>query len=269
MGTCTRPDELRAVARRPPKPLDNLLCRPSAEAVQELAWAPRVIGARIGMVGVLHTWPRDLHYHPHVHDIVAGGGLAPDDPWRPARHAFLVPVKPWSVLSRAKFRDALQKPPLVPRVPEPVWHKDWGVHCEPVGRGQEAFRSLAPYLFRVAIRNNRILKLEEGSVTFQGKGSATAQGNICTVSAQEFIRRFLQHGLPDRCIKVRYDGWLSPGNRQLRTRPRQLLGAPASPPKLPTQARALKAPLAGPHCPHCGSTFILRHSLRPQGPWPP
>jgi hypothetical protein len=221
------------------------------------------------MVGVLHTWTRDLHYHPHVHYIVAGGGLATDDTWRPARQDFLVPVKPLSVLFRAKFRDALQKTPLFPPVPEPVWHKDWVVHCEPVGRGQEAFRYLAPYIFRVAISNNRILKLEEGRVTFQYKVSATAQVKLCTVSAQEFIRRFLQHVLPDRFIKVRYYGLLSPGNRQLLTRARQLLGAPASQPKPTTQERAVKALMAGPRCPHCGSSLILLHSLRPQGPWPP
>jgi len=221
------------------------------------------------MVGVLHTWTRALRYHPHVHDIVAGGGLASDDPWRPARPDFLVPVTPLSVLFRAKCRDALQKTALLPLVTEPVWRKDWGVHREPVGRGQEAFRYLAPSIVRVALSTNRLLTLEEGSVTFQYQASATQQVTICTVSAQECIRRFRQHVLPARCITVRYDGLLSPGNRPLLARARQSLGAPASHRKTATQERAVKAPMASPRCPHCGSSFTRVHRLRPQGRWPP
>ena len=92
------------------------------------------------------------------------------------------------------------------------------MHCEPVGTGAAAFRYLAPDLLRVAISTNRVLTLEEGNVTFQDKESATAQVNTSTVPAEEFIRRFLQHELPDRFINVRYDGFLSPGNRQVLTR---------------------------------------------------
>ena len=169
------------------------------------------------MVGVLHTWTRDLRYHPHVHDIVTGGGLAGMGGGGPPVQTSWSMCKPLSVLFRAKFQAQLQKTPLFPLVDAQVWHKDWVVHCAPVGSGQAAFRYLAPYIFRVAISHNRILQLEESNVTFQYKESATAQTRYCRVSAEECIRRFLQHVLPDRFVTVRYYGLLSPGNRQLLT----------------------------------------------------
>lgn len=220
-------------------------------------------------MGVLHTWTRDLRYHPHVHSIATGGGLTADGAWRPSRPDFLVPIKPLAVLFRAKFRDGLHKTALCPRVDEPVWHKDWVVHCEPVGRGQEAFRYLAPYIFRVAISNNRILKLADGQVTFRYTESATAQVKICTVPAEEFIRRFLQHVLPHRFVKVRYYGLLSPGNRHLLTQARQVLGGRAVETKLSGKGGAVQEPMTAPRCPRCGSPLILVQTLRPKRREPP
>lgn len=272
MVTCTLPAALRALARRHQQTLDTLLFRSSSEALQELAWDPRCIGGRIGMVGVLQTWTRDLRYHPQVHDIVPGGGLTADDRWLPSRPDFLVHIKPLSVLCRTTFRDARHKTDLFPLVDAQVWNKDWVVHCEPVGRGAEAFRSLAPYSFRVAISHNRILTRQEGHVTLQDKESATDQVNPCTLPAAECMRRFLQHVLPARFIKVRYDGWLRPTNRHVLTRARALLGAGTveadttghhRPPIDPTDARAL------PRCPTCGRTLIRVQTLRPQGRSPP
>jgi len=279
MVTFTLPEELRALARSHQQTLYNLLFRASAEALQELAADPRFIGGRIGMVGVLHTWTRDLHYHPHVHYIVPGGGLSAEGTWLPSRPDFLVHVKPLSVLFRAKFRDQLKKTGLFPLVDEHVWQKDWVVHCEPVGSGEAAFRYLAPYIFRVALSNNRLLKLEEGKVTFQYKESATDQITCSTVGAEEFIRRFLQHVLPDRFVKVRYYGLLSPGNRHLLNQARQLLGASALETHTIAKHREVKAALGIPRCPKCGSVLILVEILRPQrglkaatpptGRWPP
>jgi hypothetical protein len=275
MVTCTLPEALRALARSHQKPLYTLLFRSSAEAVQELAMDRRFIGGRVGMVGVLHTWTRDLRYHPHVHYIVTGGGLADEGQWQPSRQDFLVHVRPLSVLFRTKFRTQLQKTPLYPLVDTQVWQTDWVVHCQPVGSGQAAFRYLAPYIFRVAISNNRILKLEEGTVTFQYKDSATARTRYCTVSAEEFIRRFLQHVLPDRFVKVRYYGLLSPSNRHLLTQARGLLGTSSSTrhtvgtaPQV-SKRPAVKEPVDAPRCPTCGSPLILVQTLRPTGRWPP
>ena len=90
----------------------------------------------------------------------------------------------------------MKKAGLFALVDQRVWKKDWVVDCEPVGTGAAAFKYLAPYIFRVALSNNRILKLADGLVTFKYKESATKQIKLCTVSAEEFIRRFLQHVLP-------------------------------------------------------------------------
>jgi hypothetical protein len=175
------------------------------------------------MVGVLHTWTRQLLFHPHVHYIVTGGGITDDGRWRSARKDFLVPVTALSPIFRAKFRDALKLTELFTQVPARLWRKAWVVHSEPVGSGQQAFQYLAPYIFRVAISNNRLRSLQQGRVTFAYKESATDQLKRCTVSAEEFIRRFLQHVLPPRFIKVRYFGLLSPSNRQLLHKARHLL----------------------------------------------
>jgi hypothetical protein len=272
MVTFTLPAELRALARRHQKTLYNILFRSSSEALQELALDPRFLGGRIGMVGVLHTWTRDLRYHPHVHYIVPGGGLSADDRWLPSRPDFLVHVKPLSVLFRAKFRDALHKTDLFPLVDAQVWNKDWVVHCEPVGRGAEAFRYLAPYIFRVAISNNRILTLKEGAVTFQYKESATDQVKTCTLPAEEFIRRFLQHVLPARFIKVRYYGILSPGNRHMLHRAREVLGARTVQITTLAQHAEGNAPTDArdaPRCPTCGSILLLVETLRRRSRWPP
>jgi len=267
--TFTLPDELRAVARAHQKTVYNLLFRASAAGLQKLASDPRFIGGRIGMVGVLHTRTRDLRYHPHVHYIVTGGGLSADRRWIASGEDFLVPVKPLSVIFRAKVRDELKQAGLFSQVDERVWQKDWVVHCEPVGSGQPAFRYLAPYIFRVAISNNRLIKLEDGQVTFEYKESATGEMKFCTLSAEEFMRRFLQHVLPDRFIKVRYYGLLSPGNRHWLNQARELLSASALDNKTTGQASGVKEPSAAQRCPKCGSSLRLVQRLRPNSREPP
>jgi hypothetical protein len=261
--TFTLPAELRAVARSNQKTIYNLLFRASSAALLQLAHDPRFLGARLGMVGVLHTWTRQLLYHPHLHYIVTGGGLSAQGRWRSSRKDFLVPVKALSPIFRAKFRDALKQTELFAQVPAPVWRKDWVVHSEPVGSGAHAFQYLAPYIFRVAISNNRLCKLLDGQVTFSYKESATDQLKRCTVTAEEFIRRFLQHVLPNRFIKVRYYGLLSPTHRQLLQKARQLLSATTS--KRKSEDPKPTQPLALLSCPHCGLPLTLLGPLAPRG----
>jgi len=264
--TFTLPAELRPLARSHQKTIYNLLFRASAAALLQLAQDPRFVGARLGMVGVLHTWTRQLLYHPHVHYLVTGGGLTNDGRWRSSRPDFLVPVKALSRIFRAKFRDQLKKTALFVQVEPRVWRKDWVVHSAPVGSGQQAFQYLAPYIFRVAISNNRLRSLEQGTVTFSYKESATDQLKRCTVTAQEFIRRFLQHVLPPRFIKVRYYGLLSPSNRPLLQLARQLLSATTGKPvSEDTAALKTSAPPAPLSCPLCRGPLTLRGPLAPRG----
>jgi hypothetical protein len=259
----TLPAELRTLARSNQKTIYNLLFRASAAALQQLAQDPRFVGGRLGMVGVLHTWTRQLLYHPHVHYIVTGGGLTDDGRWRSSRKDFLVPVKALSPIFRAKFRDALKQTELFTQVDPRVWQKDWVVHSEPVGSGLPAFQYLAPYIFRVALSNNRLRQLKNGNITFAYKESASDQLKHCTLTAQEFIRRFLQHVLPPRFIKVRYYGLLSPAQRHLLLKARHLLSTTTS--NLKCEAVKTTEPLARLTCPHCGGPLTLLSPLAPTG----
>ena len=261
--TFTLPAELRALARSNQKTIYNLLFRASSAALQQLALDPRFGGGRLGMVGVLHTWTRQLLYHPHVHYIVTGGGLTADGRWCSARKDFLVPVKALSPIFRAKFCDALKKTQLFAQVEPRVWRKDWVVHSEPVGSGTQAFQYLAPYIFRVAISNNRLRKLENDQVTFSYKESASDQLKHCTLNAQEFIRRFLQHVLPPRFIKVRYYGLLSPAQRHLLLKARHLLSTSTS--KLKSAVVKPIQPLGLLTCPQCRAPLTLLGPLPPRG----
>jgi hypothetical protein len=268
--TFTLPEELREVARSHQKLVYGLLFRVSAAATQQLAQDPRFVGGTLGMVGVLHTWTRALIYHPHIHYVVPGGGLAPDGSvWRPAREDFLLPVRALSVLFRAKFRDALRQTELFTQVPAEAWTKDWVVHCQPVGNGAGALKYLAPYVFRVAISNRRILSLEDGEVTFGYTESGSGQRKTCTLSAEEFIRRFLQHVLPKGFAKVRYYGFYGPNQREKLSKVRQLL------PTVTTPARGKHQRLERPLdttlllCPICGKPMQLVSTLRPRSRCPP
>jgi len=263
MVTFTLPDELRALARSNQKLIYHLLFRASSQALLKLAQDPRFVGARLGMVGVLHTWTRQLLYHPHVHYIVTGGGLTSDGRWLSSRKDFLVPVKALSSIFRAKFRDHLKKTDLFTAVDRQAWKKKWVVHSEPVGSGEAAFKYLAPYIFRVALSNNRLRQLHDGQVTFAYKEAATDQVQRCTLTAQEFIRRFLQHVLPNRFIKVRYYGLLSPGHRHLLHKARELL-VPASG-KLKSEDLKPSQPVVALRCPHCGGPLTLTGLLAPRG----
>jgi hypothetical protein len=184
-----------------------------------LAQNPRFLGGDIGMVGVLHTWSRDLAYHPHVHYLVPAGAWDGQVWCRPRCQRFLLPVKALSPLFRAKVRDALRQTDLWTEIPPHVWRKPWVVHCKRVGSGQRALRYLAPYIFRVAITNRRIVSLNDGptgglpTVTFRYRPSGSRHWRLCTVPVLEFIRRFLQHVLPKGFVKVRYYGLFSSGQR--------------------------------------------------------
>ena len=271
MVTFTLPAELREVARSNQKTVYNILFRASSQALQKLALDPRFVGARIGMVGVLHTWTRDLRFHPHVHYIVTGGGLTDDGRWKSSGDQFLVPGPPLNIIFRAKVRDELKKAELFDQVDKRVWKKQWVVDLKAVGSGEAAFKYLAPYIFRVAISNNRILSLKDGKVTFQYKESATDQTKTSKITAQEFIRRFLQHVLPKRFTKVRYYGLLSPSNRRLLTTARELLGAGRTKTSAePSQEQQDQQEQTEPRlCPECGGELLFVRRLSPVSRQPP
>ncbi|WP_424374693.1 IS91 family transposase [Methylocystis silviterrae] len=221
-----------------------LLMKAAADAIVELARDPRYVGATVGVLAVLHTWTQQLLYHPHVHCLVTGGGVSDDGRcWRPARQAFLVPVKALAKLVRGKLRAALAKkrPDLV--LPKAAWSKPWVVHCTPWGSGEQAVVDyLARYVFRIAIANSRIVGLDDQTVTFRYKQRTSNRWRACRLDGQEFMRRFLQHVLPKGRHKVRYFGLWHPTKREDAARARLLLQLDS--PAQPRPARAAQDVLA-------------------------
>jgi hypothetical protein len=276
--TFTLPAKLRAVAYRHQQVVYDLLFRSSAEALQQLALDPRFVGGRIGLVGVLQTWTRDLCYPPPVHFLVPGGGLAPDgQTWRRAKNHFFVHVKPLAQLFRAKFRDALRRTELFAPVSSATGAQNWVVDCRPVGSGETALKDLGyppgAYVFRVALSNRRIVKLESDQVTFTDKDRDNGKTKHCTLPVEAFLQRFLQHVLPKGFVKVRYYGMLAPGNRPLLVQVRTRLRAvERSLPTPPARGQTLPLPAAQPHtvtCPQCGQPLQWRHALSPHSRAPP
>jgi hypothetical protein len=213
--TFTLPAELRELARSHQRAVYAALFEASSQALRTLATDPRFVGTdRIGFFGVLHTWGRTLEYHPHVHYVVPGGGISADgSQWLPSRVDFFMPVKALSILFRAKFRDALKREGLLNQADPAVWTRDWVVHSQATGDGRVSLYYLAPYVFRVAIGDHRIVSCDDGKVTFAYRRAGSNRRRKMTLDAPEFLRRFLQHVLPTGFQKVRHYGFLSPSSR--------------------------------------------------------
>jgi Putative transposase/Transposase zinc-binding domain len=262
--TFTVPAGLNQVVRSHQRLLYDLLFKTSAAATQQLAHHPRWLGGQLGMVGVLHTWGRNLAYHPHIHYLVPAGALTDEKKeWVPARQNFLLPVRALSKVFRTKLQQALRHTDCYACLPAQVWQQEWVVHCEAVGSGLNALKYLAPYIFRVAISNNRILKLAGDRVTFRYRDTETGAEKCCSLSAEEFIHRFLQHVLPKGFVKVRYYGFFAATYRSRLGSLQQHLGsALTSPPATSPET----APTPAPRqllCPQCGQPMLCQQTLPP------
>ena len=212
--TFTIPAELRDVARANQRQVYTAMFRASAAALQQLAADPRFLGGQLGMLGVLHTWTRDLRYHPHIHYLVPAVALAPDGRVvQPPAADFLLPVRPLAILYRAKLQASLRQYPFAATIPAATWQQPWVVDCRPVGTGETALKYLAPSVFRVALSNNRIVNADDDQVSFRYRHSASGENRTCTLPTMAFIQRFLAHVLPAGFVKVRYYGLFSPSRR--------------------------------------------------------
>ena len=286
----TLPQLLAPLALQNQRLVYGLLFRAAAETLLQIAADPRHLGARLGFLAVLHTWGQNLYHHPHLHCVVPGGGIAPDQSrWISCRRQFLFPVKVLSRLFRAKFvaylktafRDGKlgfhgelkslgEKRNFVEWLKR-VARTEWVVYAKPpFGGPRQVLKYLARYTHRVAISNQRLVSLEDGRVTFRWKNYARA-GELATMTlpAEEFIRRFLLHVLPSGFVKVRHFGFLA--NRSRRDNvllSRQLLAASSTgPPGLAPPDSHSNEPEANTvdRCPRCkvGSMRMLE-VLAPQ-----
>ena len=191
-----------------------------------------------------------------------GGALSSaDGRWHPARPGFYLPVRALSRIVRAKFRDRIDSRGLLGEIPEEVWAMEWNVNCQPAGNGSEALQYLAPYVFKVAISERRILGVDEDHVRFRYQKPHSTRVRTMTLPIMEFMRRFLQHVLPRGFMKVRYYGFLSPSAsvplEDVKARIEMASGfalvAPATPNEPPAALR----------CRQCGGALRFSRLLLP------
>jgi hypothetical protein len=253
----TLPSELRRVVRSHQRVLLSVLFRAAFESVAALCWDPRFVGAQVGALAVLHTWTRTLEWHPHVHMLVPGGGLAADgSTWRRApkrRTGFLVPVRALAKRFRGRFlhlaRRALPKVAL----PDVPWSKRWVVFAKPVVQGPDkVLEYLGRYVHRTAIGDSAIVSCDERTVTFRYRDSRDHRRKLMTLPAHEFLRRFLQHAPPKGFHRVRAFGLLQ-GTHRVTLKRLQLTLASASTTEPQPSCPARR-------CPHCrvGALRLLR-----------
>jgi hypothetical protein len=224
--------------------LYEVLLQTAAQTLRDVAANPKRLGARVGMLLVLHTWGQNLHYHPHVHAVVTGGGLScnaqgvvdAEPRWSACRGGFFLPVRILSRVFRGKFLERLRQafdegrlvlpkalsglalPDAFARWLTPLYRQEWVVYAKPpFGGPEQVLKYLARYTHRVAISNQRLLSLENGRVTFRYKDYAADQrSKTMTLSGEEFLRRFIQHVLPRGFVKIRHYGLLAARGRNGR-----------------------------------------------------
>jgi predicted Zn-ribbon and HTH transcriptional regulator len=279
----TLPHELAWLALQNKKIVYDLLFRSSAATLMEIAADPKHLGAEIGFLSVLHTWGQNLQIHPHIHCVIPAGGLSPDHQrWIHPRYNFFLPVKVLSKVFRGKFTDGLKaafaagalrfpgnlkmlaEPKAFRAFLRPLFRKRWVVYAKrPFGGPEHVLHYLARYTHRVAISNHRIVNFAYGKVTFRWKDYAHKnKRRLMTLTAEEFLRRFLLHTLPRGFVRIRFCGFLANRRRgELLPLCRKLLAVTSLSPK--TEEPEAKA-CGSWRCPCCGGTMALIERLTPQ-----
>ncbi len=292
----TLPAELREIVRAHEAPLLDLLFATASDTLLQLADDPKRLGGLLGITAVVHTWGRNLSFHPHLHCIVTAGGLRRDQTWVESSEKHLLPVKVMGALFRGKFLDGLARlfeqgklavtartsprvadllgPVAFARLKDALYGKDWVVFIKaPFKKPDALFRYLGLYTHRVAISNRRILHVDDDHVRFRTRDNKT-----CQLAPVEFIRRFLLHVLPRGFVKVRHFGLYAAGNvksnlalaraaiqRQAADRD-QARPVPRVDSSAVLDWRALFRQLTGidiAACPNCGSPFESKPLPRP------
>jgi hypothetical protein len=272
----TLPAEIAAIAFHNKAALYDLLFRAASETMLTIAADPKHLGARIGITAVLHTWGSAMTYHPHVHMIVPGGGIAPGGArWISSRPAFLLPVRVLGKLFRRLFLTRLLQlheagrlaffGPLASLADRqaflaqlaPARKARWVVYAKPPFAGPQAVLAyLSRYTHRVAISNRRLLAFDETGVTFGYKDyrrDTPERQQVMTLATDEFIRRFLLHVLPRGFHRIRHYGLLAGASRKDNlAQARRLLAAPPPADDAPHEPAEVRPP-----CPCCGGRMIV------------
>jgi hypothetical protein len=279
-----------------PELVFNLLFESVSCALQQFARDYERLQAQVGFTAVLHTWDQVLNLHPHLHLVVTGGGLSADgERWIAACNSFLFPVRALSKIIRGKFLDGLQQayqegrlegqvqcledPVQFRRFTRKLRRKKWVVYAKgSFEASRNAYHYLSRYTHRVAIANHRLVNLAEGKVSFRARdNSRPGHQRLVTITAPEFIRRFLLHVLPPRFVKIRHYGLMAPSNVKTKLeKARALLSLKASGAMNEPQGQKLDTPSATQTwqerlqaltgldltiCPNCGQGRLLRRRL--------
>ena len=289
----TLPREVADLALANPAALYDLLFQAASATLRDVAANPKRLGAQVGALLVLHTWGQNLHHHPHVHAVVTGGGLScnaqgvvdPSPKWVACRKGFFLPVKVLSRVFRGKYleglrqlfeqgqlvfpknRNALANSNAFCKWLTPLYRKEWVVYAKrPFGGPAQVLKYLARYTHRVAISNARLLEVSAGNVTFRYKDyAADNQQKTMTLSADEFLRRFIQHVLPHGFVKIRHYGLLASKQREMKLNVCRFLLQVAGTPDAfaATSPDALIDEAREPNCPNCGSTRLVSRAFLP------
>jgi hypothetical protein len=283
----TLPAVFNGIALANKRVIYGVLFHAVAQTLLEVATNPKHLGAKVGFIGILHTWGQNLSLHPHVHCVVPGGGLAPDRArWIACKAGFFLPVRVLSKVFRGKFIDLLKRAhrsrPLhgidnaaLERLMDASVRTDWVVYAKPpFGGPKQVLKYLSRYTHRIAISNRRLVSMDEHNVTFRWKDYAHGnQPKLMTLEAGEFLRRFLMHAVPTGFMRIRHFGLLA--NRCRTTnlaRCRELLGVSADHPQDDDDqhpSAGTEHIHAGDLCPvcHCGR-MIIGQRIEPRSIFP-
>ena len=208
----------------------NILFKATSESILELAKDPKWLGAKVGITSILHTWGQTMEFHPHIHNIVTGGGISNNNEWLESKENYIFKVQVLSSLFKKKFLSMLKNIDL--NLPEhlkvlkdikelnnflrPLYNKDWVIYIEPPkGSPENVIEYIGRYAFRVAISNYRIKNIDDNNVTFEYKDyKDNSKIKLMTITGVEFIRRFLLHVLPKYFTKIKHYGILANRNKK-------------------------------------------------------
>lgn len=288
----TIPDDINNIIYQNKRLMYSILFKASSETIQELSRDKKYLGGQIGMTSILHTWGQNLMFHPHIHMIVPAGALTPLKKWIKSKDKFFIPVKVLSRKFRGKFlyylKESFNKLSFFKdteflynyqsflNLIDNLYKKEWVVYCKkPFKSSSHVIEYLGRYTHRVAISNNRIIKLEDGMVTFKWRDyKDNNREKEMTLTAVEFMRRFLLHILPSGFTKIRHYGFL--GNRNKNTKLRlcqKLTGGKLKPlVKQKLSAAELLYKLTGRDitiCPCCGNSKLHLQCNHGNGKSPP
>ncbi len=212
--TFTVPEKLNPFFVHKPKEGFSALFKAASGALEALASNPRFLGADLpGFFGVLHTWGRTLNFHPHIHFVVPGGGIDKETGlWRSSRKDFYAPGQALAKVFKGIFRERIEHEGLHDCIDPSVWERKWVVDCEAAGENREGIiKYPAPYVFKTAITDSRIVAVGNGKVTFSYVKSGSNRQRRMTLDVHEFIRRYLMHVLPVGFMRIRHYRFMGSG----------------------------------------------------------